>query len=84
MGEMLSAAMSVNLAMVSVGQNESVRRLAGWAAIIAAPTLIASIYGMNFERMPELAWPVGYPLAITAMVGISVWLYLRLRKANWL
>jgi magnesium transporter len=84
MGEMLSAAMSVNLAMVSVGQNESVRRLAGWAAIIAAPTLIASIYGMNFERMPELAWPVGYPLAITAMVGISVWLYWRLRKANWL
>jgi magnesium transporter len=39
---------------------------------------------MNFERMPELAWPVGYPLAITAMVGISVWLYWRLRKANWL
>lgn len=84
MSEMLSAAMSVNLAMVSVGQNESVRRLAGWAAIIAAPTLIASIYGMNFERMPELAWPVGYPLAIAAMVGSSVWLYWRLRKANWL
>lgn len=84
MGEMLSAAMSVNLAMVSVGQNESVRRLAGWAAIIAAPTLIASIYGMNFERMPELAWPVGYPLAIGTMLGIAGWLFWRLRKANWL
>jgi magnesium transporter len=84
MSEMLSAAMSVNLAMVSVGQNESVRRLAGWAAIVAIPTLIASIYGMNFVHMPELAWPIGYPLVIGAMIGSSAWLYWRLKKANWL
>lgn len=84
MSEMLSAAMSVNMAMVSVGQNEAVKRLAGWAAIVAVPTLIASVYGMNFEHMPELAWPIGYPLAIGAMLGIAGWLFWRLRKANWL
>lgn len=84
MSEMLSAAMSVNMAMVSVGQNEAVKRLAGWAAIVAVPTLVASIYGMNFEHMPELSWPIGYPLAIGTMLGISSWLFWRLRKANWL
>lgn len=84
MGEMLSAAMSVNLAMVSVGQNEVVKRLAGWAGIIAFPTLIASIYGMNFEQMPELGWSFGYPLALGSMFGVSAFLYWRLRKAGWL
>jgi magnesium transporter len=84
MSEMLSAAMNVNMAMVSVGQNEAVKRLAGWAAIVAVPTLVASIYGMNFEHMPELSWPIGYPLALGTMLGISGWLYWRLRKANWL
>jgi magnesium transporter len=76
--------MNVNMAMVSVGQNEAVKRLAGWAAIVAVPTLVASIYGMNFEHMPELSWPIGYPLALGTMLGISGWLYWRLRKANWL
>jgi magnesium transporter len=84
MGEMLSAAMSVNLAMVSVGQNEVVKKLAGWAGIIAFPTLIASIYGMNFERMPELGWTFGYPLALGAMFGVSALLYWRLKKSGWL
>jgi magnesium transporter len=84
MGEMLSAAMSVNMAMVSVGQNEAVKRLAGWAAIIAIPTLIASIYGMNFEHMPELHWLFGYPLTLGMMGGVAAWLYWRLRRANWL
>jgi magnesium transporter len=84
MGEMLSAAMSVNLAMVSVGQNEVVKKLAGWAGIIAFPTLIASIYGMNFERMPELSWAFGYPIALGAMFGVSALLYWRLKKSGWL
>lgn len=84
MGEMLSAAMSVNMAMVSVGQNEAVKRLAGWAAIIAIPTLIASIYGMNFENMPELDWLLGYPMALGLMGGVAAWLYWRLKRANWL
>jgi magnesium transporter len=84
MSEMLSAAMSVNLAMVSVGQNEVVKKLAGWAGIIAFPTLIASIYGMNFEKMPELSWAFGYPVALGAMFGLSALLYWRLKKSGWL
>jgi magnesium transporter len=84
MSEMLSAAMSVNLAMVSVGQNEVVKKLAGWAGIIAFPTLIASIYGMNFEKMPELSWSFGYPLALATMFGASALLFWRLRKSGWL
>jgi len=84
MSEMVSAAMSVNLAMVSVGQNEVVKQLAGWAGIIAVPTLVASIYGMNFERMPELALPYGYPVAVASMFGVAATLYWRLKKAGWL
>ncbi len=83
MSEMVSAAMSVNLAMVSVGQNEVVKRLAGWAGIVAVPTLVASIYGMNFERMPELSWPYGYPLAVGVMFGVATLLFWRLKKAGW-
>jgi magnesium transporter len=84
MGELLTAAMSVNLAMVSVGQNEVVKRLAGWAALLAAPTLIASWYGMNFHHMPELDKPYAYPLLITLTLGICVGLFVLLRKAKWL
>jgi magnesium transporter len=84
MGELLTAAMSVNLAMVSVGQNEVVKRLAGWAALLAAPTLIASWYGMNFHHMPELDKPYAYPLLITLTVGICVGLFWWLRRSKWL
>jgi magnesium transporter len=84
MGELLTAAMSVNLAMVSVGQNEVVKRLAGWAALLAAPTLIASWYGMNFHHMPELDKPYAYPLLITFTIGICVGLFIWLRRSKWL
>jgi magnesium transporter len=83
-GEMLKVAMDVNLAMVSVGQNEVVKRLASWAAILAVPTMIASFYGMNFEYMPELKWHYGYPLALSVMLAGCVALWWRLRKARWL
>lgn len=84
LSEMLSAALDVNLALVTVGQNEVVKRLASWAAILAVPTLIASLYGMNFEAMPELHWHYGYPAAIAGMVLVSAGLYVRLRKSKWL
>jgi len=84
MGELLTAAMSVNLAMVSVGQNEVVKRLAGWAALLAAPTLIASWYGMNFHHMPELDKPYAYPTLISLTVGICVGLFWWLRRSKWL
>ena len=70
MREMLTAALSVNLALVTVAQGEVVKRLAGWAALLAAPTLFASWYGMNFHYMPELDKPWAYPAMITMTLGI--------------
>jgi magnesium transporter len=84
MSEMLSAAMSVNLAMVSVGQNEVVKRLAGWAALLGAPTLMASWYGMNFRHMPELAGPYSYYIMIGATIGVCATLFRVLKRAGWL
>jgi magnesium transporter len=77
MREMLGAAMNVNLSLITVRQNEVVKRLAGWAALLAAPTLLASWYGMNFHDMPELASRYAYP-------AISMTLYVVLKRAKWL
>ncbi|HWG11487.1 MAG TPA: magnesium/cobalt transporter CorA [Rhodanobacteraceae bacterium] len=84
MREMLGAAMNVNLSLISVRQNEVVKRLAGWAALLAAPTLLASWYGMNFHDMPELANRYAYPVIITITVGVCVTLYVALKRAKWL
>ena len=83
-GEMLSAALSVNLALVSVHQGEVVKQLAGWAALLAVPTLAASWYGMNFEHMPELSGPNSYyiMLGVTAVTMAGV--FALLRRARWL
>lgn len=80
--EMLTAAMSVNLALVTVAQGEVVKRLAGWAALLAAPTLLASWYGMNFKNMPEL--DNGYHYFIAATIAIIGGLFFVLRRAKWL
>jgi magnesium transporter len=82
--EMLTAAMQVNLALVSVEQNESVRRLAGWGAIMAIPTVVFSLYGMNFKDMPELASPYGYPVVLAVVAVVCLWLYRRLKHFGWL
>jgi len=84
MREMLTAALSVNLSLVTVAQGEVVKRLAGWAALLAAPTLLTSWYGMNFESMPELDKPWGYAAVIAATVMICGSLYLVLKRAKWL
>jgi len=84
MSEMLSAAMSVNLALVSVAQGEVVRRLAGWAALLGVPTLIASWYGMNFEYMPELQGRYSYVVLIGITALAVAGLYAWLRRAKWL
>lgn len=84
LGEMISAALQVNLAMVSVGQNEVTKRLAGWAAILAIPTTVGAIYGMNFEYMPELRWHYGYHTAIGVTLLLCLGLYTRLKKSGWL
>jgi magnesium transporter len=82
--ELLTSILEANLTQVSVRQNEEMRKISAWAAILAVPTLIAGIYGMNFQNMPELNWRYGYPLALLLMVGISAGLYRFFRHINWL
>ncbi len=82
--EMLTAAMQVNLAFVSVEQNEAVRRMAGWGAILAIPTVVFSLFGMNFKHMPELGLAYGYPATLGATAVACIWLYRRLKQYGWL
>jgi magnesium transporter len=82
--ELLSSILQANLAVISVRQNDIVKQISGWAAIIGVPTLVASIYGMNFEHMPELRWHYGYPAALASMVVLAVILHRVLRRAGWL
>ena len=72
------------LTEASFAQNEEVKRISAWAAIIFAPTLVGTIYGMNFTNMPELGWDLGYPFAIGLMIAISVGLWLIFRRRGWL
>lgn len=83
MREMLTTAMQVNLALVANSQNEVVKRLAGWGAILAIPTVVFSLYGMNFEWMPELKWRPGYPVAVVLTLLGCVFVHRRLRRAGW-
>jgi magnesium transporter len=82
--EMLTAAMSVNLALVTVAQGEVVKRLAGWAGLLAAPTLIASWYGMNFQHMPELGGRYSYAILVGTTVAVVAGLFVVLRRAKWI
>ena len=82
--DMLTTAISVNLSLVSIQENETVKRLAAYAALVAVPTMIAGVYGMNFEHMPELHWTLGYPFALGLMVVLDGYLFYRFRKAKWL
>ena len=82
--ETVTTAMTVNLAMITLNENEVTRRIAAYGALVAVPTMIAGIYGMNFKNMPELEWTVGYPLALALMVGIDMYLFRRFRKARWI
>ena len=82
--EMVVTAISVNLSMITLQEGEVTKRLAAYAALVAVPTMIAGIYGMNFKHMPELDWELGYPLAVGAMAVIDFVLFFRFRKAGWL
>jgi magnesium transporter len=82
--ETITTAIQVNLAMINIGDSEVTKRLAAYAALVAVPTMIAGVYGMNFELMPELKWAWGYPFALILMVSIDTFLFLRFRKAGWL
>src|SRR5205085_543672 len=82
--EMLQTAISVNIAFISLAENEVTKRLATWGALITVPTLIAGIYGMNFKNMPELDWPGGYAYAVALMVIVDALLYWRFKLAKWI
>jgi magnesium transporter len=82
--ELLTSVLQANLSLVSVSQNEVVKRISSYAAIIAIPTFIASVYGMNFEHMPELRWTAGYPLSLGLMALTVLALYRYFRKVGWL
>ncbi|WP_372015386.1 magnesium and cobalt transport protein CorA [Pseudoxanthomonas sp. 10H] len=82
--DMLGTALSVNLSLVTLAQGETVKRLGAWAALLAAPTLVTSWYGMNFEHMPELSPRWAYPVLIAAVAGICIGLYRLFKRARWL
>jgi len=82
--ELLTTALEANLSLVAVSQNDAMKRLAGWAAIFAVPTMIAGIYGMNFKFMPELDWLFGYPMTMALMIGACGFLYYKFKRSGWL
>src|SRR5215207_3438766 len=82
--ELLTNILSVNLTLVSVNQNDQTKKISAWAAIVVVPTLIASIYGMNFDYMPELHWRYGYLFALSLMVLLAFALYRNFKRAGWL
>ena len=83
-GALLNGVLQANLTQVSVRQNEDMRRISAWVAIIAVPTAVAGIYGMNFEHMPELEWRFGYPAVLLLILIACAALWLRFRRIGWL
>jgi magnesium transporter len=79
-----TTALNAHLALASVNQNEDMRRLAAWAAMLAVPTMIAGIYGMNFDAMPELRWRFGYPLSLVFMSVVVFGLWRGFKRSGWL
>jgi magnesium transporter len=89
--ELLQNILDVNMTLeaktlseATMAQNEELKKISAWAAILFAPTLVGTIYGMNFEHMPELGWPIGYPLAVLLMLSTSVCLYLMFKRRGWI
>jgi magnesium transporter len=82
--ELLTTALEAHLSLMSHAQNEHMKRITAWAAMIAVPTMIAGIYGMNFKNMPELSWAYGYHISIVVMVAACVGLYVGFKRSGWL
>jgi len=89
--ELLRSILSVNLTIetktlseAANRQNEEVKKISAWAAILFASTIVGTVYGMNFDRMPELHWSIGYPFALALMLVASVTLYLVFKRRGWL
>jgi magnesium transporter len=82
--ELLNSILQAHLAQVSVAQNEDMRKITSWAAIIAVPTAVCGVYGMNFDHMPELHWKYGYPMVLTGIIGICLAIHRTLKRNGWL
>ena len=82
--ELLTNVLSVNLTLTGINQSDQTKKISAWAAVLFAPSLIAGIYGMNFDFMPELHWLLGYPLALALMVAVSTVLYLIFKDRGWI
>jgi magnesium transporter len=82
--DLLDSVLAAHHTQVTIQQNDDMRRISAWVAIVAAPTAIASVYGMNFRYMPELASPLGYPAVLLVMLGVCATLYGLFRRSGWL
>ncbi len=82
--DLLGSALHANLTQVSVQQNEDMRKISAWVAILAVPTMVAGIYGMNFKHIPELEWRFGYPAVLLLILVVCTILYRRFKRAGWL
>jgi magnesium transporter len=82
--DMVATALQVNISMISLQENAVTKRLAAYGALIAVPTLLVGVWGMNFKHMPELDWAFGYPLALAVMALVDGLLWRRFRKIGWL
>jgi magnesium transporter len=82
--ELLSNILTVNFTILGIQQTDQTKRISAWAAIVIVPTLIAGIYGMNFDYMPELHWGFGYPFALSLMALAALLLYLLFKRSEWL
>jgi magnesium transporter len=82
--ELLNTALEANFSLISISQSEVSKKFAGWAAIIAVPTMVAGFYGMNFKFMPELSWHWGYPVVVFFTIALCIIIYFMFRKSGWL
>jgi magnesium transporter len=82
--ELLNTALEANFSLISISQSDVSKKFAGWAAIIAVPTMVAGFYGMNFKFMPELSWHYGYPVVVAATILSCVIIYFLFRRSGWL
>ena len=81
---LLTAVFDAHLARITVQQNDDMRKISAAVGLVAAPTLIAGVYGMNFQHMPELGWPFGYPMSLLMMAASSLAIWIVARRAGWL
>jgi magnesium transporter len=82
--DLVTSLLEVRLAQASNQLNEAMKKMTAWAGIVLVPTLIAGIYGMNFDGMPELRWQLGYPMALGVMAAAAIGLYATFKRKGWL